>query len=224
VFDLTEEYSNPPLAKEYSEEAKKEVFPKPENRASYMIYFRMEHSMYADAIQCPNGNMKLIDVKKEIAQRKGLSNGLDFDLKITDADEEDEEIGLYEGDDTLVPGKSALVVKRMPVAPGTGLMKHLKGETPKIGFTFGPRREEPQPGSGYICARCGKTDDHFLHKCPEAAKSAGSGDVPTNPAYSPTSPAYAPTHPAYSPTSPTNPAYSPGTLKTEMKTETSEEK
>ena len=49
-----------------------------------VIHFRMHHGNIADQISFSGNGIKLLDLKKEILEKKNISGSLDFDLKITD--------------------------------------------------------------------------------------------------------------------------------------------
>ncbi len=57
---------------------------------SSVIYFRLKSAAAGklDPIYFTGHQMKLLDLKRAIVEQKKLSGSIDFDLKITDADDE----------------------------------------------------------------------------------------------------------------------------------------
>jgi len=68
--------------------------------------------------------INLLDLKRSILELKRMTSGLDFDLKLTDAENSSK---VYIGDESFVPKNTTVVVKRVPVPSGTGLLSRLQG-------------------------------------------------------------------------------------------------
>eukprot|EP01036_Dinobryon_divergens_P028075 gene28073-36964_t len=69
-----------------------------------------------------SGNgIKLIELKKEIAEKKKFSNNLDYDLTVTDENGKE-----FLDDDEVVPKNASVVVKRLPAKNNGGLISRLK--------------------------------------------------------------------------------------------------
>ena len=49
-----------------------------------VIHFRMHHGNSEDQITFSGNGIKLLDLKREIIEKKQISGSLDFDLKIVD--------------------------------------------------------------------------------------------------------------------------------------------
>ena len=49
-----------------------------------VVNFRMHHGNVAEQIPFSGNGIKLLDLKKEILEKKKISGSLDFDLKIVD--------------------------------------------------------------------------------------------------------------------------------------------
>ena len=49
-----------------------------------VVYFRMHHGNQSEQISFGGNGIKLIDLKRDILEKKNLSSSLDFDLKIVD--------------------------------------------------------------------------------------------------------------------------------------------
>jgi hypothetical protein len=90
---------------------------------SSQVYFRLQHGKVMEPIAFTGPHIKLIDLKLAILEKKDMTTGFDFDLKISDAENSSK---LYEGDDTFVPKNASVVAKRMPVPVGTGILSRLK--------------------------------------------------------------------------------------------------
>jgi hypothetical protein len=102
------------------------------------VYFKMHHGNEVLAVNFTGHQIKLLDLKRSIMELKNISKGLDFDLKITDAENEQKSLPVsskhshssffplvYQGDDSFVPKNTTVVVKRIPVPQGTGLLTRL---------------------------------------------------------------------------------------------------
>lgn len=50
------------------------------------VYFKMHHGNDVLPVNFTGHQIKLLDLKRSIMELKNISKGLDFDLKITDAD------------------------------------------------------------------------------------------------------------------------------------------
>lgn len=105
-----------------------------------------------EPVQFTGHQLRLLDLKRTIVEQKKMSSAMDFDLKITDAEDKNKGTVLdalyspaltheapplcfaspvYGGDDTFVPKNSSVVVKRVPVmGGGAGLLARLRGERP----------------------------------------------------------------------------------------------
>jgi len=121
---------------------------------SSTIYFRMFHAKQFEPINFDGHQIRLIDIKRSILEKKMVkSGGIDFDLQITDADNSNRgflifvieyfiffsfkiilniimEINclVYDGDDTFVPKNTNLIAKRVPLSgAGPSLMSRLYG-------------------------------------------------------------------------------------------------
>ena len=51
-----------------------------------VVYFRMQHGKISEPISFTGHQIKLIDLKRAILEKKEMKTGFDFDLKIIDAD------------------------------------------------------------------------------------------------------------------------------------------
>jgi hypothetical protein len=51
---------------------------------SSSVLFRFHHSKQNESVTFIGNGIRLLDLKKEIFERKKMSSSLDFDLKITD--------------------------------------------------------------------------------------------------------------------------------------------
>jgi hypothetical protein len=79
-----------------------------------------------ETIYFGGNGIRLLDLKREIIERKNISGSLDFDLKIVD-----ESGRVYENDDEYVPKNSSVVVRRMPAKnAATSLISRLKSSKP----------------------------------------------------------------------------------------------
>jgi protein MPE1 len=75
-----------------------------------VVNFRMHHGNTHEQVTFSGNWIKLLDLKKEILDKKKISGSLDFDLKIVDEKTSKE----YKEDDETVPKNSTVVVKRIP--------------------------------------------------------------------------------------------------------------
>ena len=91
------------------------------------VFFRMQHGKAMEPISFSGPSIKLIDLKRAVLEKKDLKTGLDFDLRVVDAENASIK---FEGDDTAVPRNTAVVVKRVPVAVGTGIIARLHARRP----------------------------------------------------------------------------------------------
>ncbi len=53
---------------------------------SSFIYFRMQHGKQVESVPFIGHQMTLLDLKRAILEKKELKSGLDFDLRIVDAE------------------------------------------------------------------------------------------------------------------------------------------
>lgn len=51
-----------------------------------VVYFRMQHGKQSEPVSFSGHQIKLIDLKRAILEKKEMKTGFDFDLKISDAD------------------------------------------------------------------------------------------------------------------------------------------
>ena len=86
----------------------------------------MQHGKVSEPISFTGHQIKLMDLKRSILEKKEMKNGFDFDLRITDADNSTK---VYEGEDSFVPKNASVVVKRMPVTGGNGILSRLKARS-----------------------------------------------------------------------------------------------
>lgn len=49
-----------------------------------VVNFRMHHGNVSEQVPFSGNGIKLLDLKKEILDKKKISGSLDFDLKVTD--------------------------------------------------------------------------------------------------------------------------------------------
>jgi hypothetical protein len=59
---------------------------KKERKMTSSVYFKMHHGNEVLAVNFTGHQIKLLDLKRAIMELKNISKGLDFDLKITDAE------------------------------------------------------------------------------------------------------------------------------------------
>lgn len=90
---------------------------------SSQVYFRLQYGKVLEPIEFTGPHIKLIDLKRAILEKKNMKTGFDFDLKICDAENNSK---VFEGDQTDVPKNTSVVVRRMPVPVGTGILSRLK--------------------------------------------------------------------------------------------------
>jgi hypothetical protein len=79
-----------------------------------VVNFRMKHGKEMEQIRFSGNGIKLLDLKKEIAERKlnlGQTRQSDYDLKIMDANTNQE----FSNDDDVVPKNSSIIAQRIPV-------------------------------------------------------------------------------------------------------------
>jgi hypothetical protein len=57
-----------------------------ERKMTSSVYFKMHHGNEVLAVNFTGHQIKLLDLKRAIMELKNISKGLDFDLKITDAE------------------------------------------------------------------------------------------------------------------------------------------
>ena len=112
------------------------------------VYFKMHHGDDVLPVNFTGHQIRLLDLKRSIMELKNLNKGLDFDLRITDSDSQQGSflssfsllifsfffsfvsfcfchfsLLVYNGDETFVPKNTTVVVKRIPVPSGTGLLR-----------------------------------------------------------------------------------------------------
>lgn len=86
-----------------------------------VVHFRMHHGKDSEQITFSGNGIKLLDLKKEIVDKKKITGTLDFDLKIVD--EQNKE---YVDDDEIVPKNASVVVRRVPAKSAkAGLMARI---------------------------------------------------------------------------------------------------
>jgi protein MPE1 len=71
----------------------------------------MQSGKESEQITFSGNGIKLIDLKREIVEKKNFSTAFDFELQIVDENNKTKE---YVGDDEMVPKNSSLIVKRVP--------------------------------------------------------------------------------------------------------------
>lgn len=79
-----------------------------------VVNFRMKHGKEMEQVKFSGNGIKLLDLKKEIAERKlnfGQNRQTDYDLKIMDAGTNQE----FPNDDDVVPKNSSVIAQRFPV-------------------------------------------------------------------------------------------------------------
>lgn len=79
-----------------------------------VVNFRMKHGKEMEQVKFSGNGIKLLDLKKEIAERKlnfGQNRQTDYDLKIMDAGTNQE----FPNDDDVVPKNSSVIAHRFPV-------------------------------------------------------------------------------------------------------------
>ena len=89
------------------------------------VSFRMFHGKQdqLESILFSGNSIQLLDLKREILDRKKMSSSLDFDLKIIDENGKE-----FKDDNEYVPKNSSLVVKRVPVTnQSKSLVSKLRG-------------------------------------------------------------------------------------------------
>jgi len=106
-----------------------------------VIHFRMYHGKDSEPITFSGDSIKLLDLKKEIVEKKKISGTLDFDLKISDENNPAKgEYGTlsalgtilfaydleYIDDEESVPKNASVIVKRVPAKSSkAGLMARI---------------------------------------------------------------------------------------------------
>lgn len=105
-----------------------------------VVHFRMHHGKDSETITFSGNGIKLLDLKKEIVDKKKITGTLDFDLKIVDENNKGELLvplrapcpppadsaAAYEDDDELVPKNASVVVRRIPAKSSkAGLMTRI---------------------------------------------------------------------------------------------------
>eukprot|EP01031_Cornospumella_fuschlensis_P052773 gene52773-64481_t len=73
------------------------------------VHFRMHHGKDFEKVTFSGNGIKLLDLKKEIVDKKKITGTLDFDLKVTDESNKE-----YVDDDEIVPKNASVVVRRVP--------------------------------------------------------------------------------------------------------------
>ena len=53
---------------------------------SSVVYYRMHHGKQFEPINFDGHQIRLIDLKKAVLEKKNLKAGIDFDLEVLDAD------------------------------------------------------------------------------------------------------------------------------------------
>lgn len=79
-----------------------------------VVNFRMKHGKEMEQIRFSGNGIKLLDLKKDIAERKlnlNQTRQSDYDLKIMDANTNQE----FANDDDVVPKNSSIIAQRVPV-------------------------------------------------------------------------------------------------------------
>eukprot|EP00601_Ochromonadales_sp_CCMP2298_P003967 CAMPEP_0173182952 /NCGR_PEP_ID=MMETSP1141-20130122/8128_1 /TAXON_ID=483371 /ORGANISM="non described non described, Strain CCMP2298" /LENGTH=406 /DNA_ID=CAMNT_0014106113 /DNA_START=25 /DNA_END=1242 /DNA_ORIENTATION=+ len=101
-----------------------------------VVNFRMHHGNTHEQVTFSGNWIKLLDLKKEILDKKKISGSLDFDLKIVDEKTSKE----YKEDDETVPKNSTVVVKRIPSK--NSLIARLNNRNTRSGGAGGPQSSE----------------------------------------------------------------------------------
>ena len=74
------------------------------------VSFRTQHMTQLESVFFPGNSIRVLDLKKEVLERKNMTGGLDFDLQI-----KDDTGKIWSDDNELIPKNSILIVKRIPV-------------------------------------------------------------------------------------------------------------
>lgn len=136
-----------------------------------VVNFRMKHGKEMEQIRFSGNGIKLLDLKKEIAERKlnlGQTRQSDYDLKIMDANTNQE----FANDDDVVPKNSSIIAQRIPVKNprfslyykienrgfGNAHLMHEKQQPTEIIMTI--KQEDPEDGDPTV-TRQESNDDIF---------------------------------------------------------------
>lgn len=144
-----------------------------------VVNFRMKHGKEMEQIRFNGNGIKLLDLKREIAERKlnlGQTRQSDYDLKIMDANTNQE----FANDDDVVPKNSSIVAQRIPVKnPRFSLLSkienrgfipaHLANERQHPTEIIMPTRQEEPDEMDANVARQDSNDDIFSSFAEEKA-------------------------------------------------------
>ena len=121
---------------------------------SSVIYFRLNAGTEMEPVHFTGHQLRLLDLKRAIVEKKKLATGLDFELDVRDAEVASKRKHLkknkkchdmtcgfktlrslsllaYVGDDSFVPRNSSVVAKRRPLSgAGPGLIARLGSSKP----------------------------------------------------------------------------------------------
>lgn len=111
-----------------------------------VVHFKMHHGKETEQVHFSGNGIKLIDLKREIVEKKKFTSTIDFDLQITDENKKGKRnlkfpspLSLflilipssffsleYVDDNEIVPKNSSVIVKRIPAKNSkAGLMARL---------------------------------------------------------------------------------------------------
>ncbi|GAX13934.1 protein MPE1 [Fistulifera solaris] len=124
------------------------------------ILYKFRSGTTFEALPLPGSAARLFDVKKAIVLAKKLDQGsMEFDLSVRDATTNVE----YTDDTMLLPRGARLVVQRLPVARGHGILAKMARSQLGVGHTAAGPLGDAAPSNFYtIDTRANDDEDEFI--------------------------------------------------------------